>query len=252
LPVNGGANNARNRGALDAATEWVAFLDDDDEWLPEKIERQLAVANGYDIVSCRFFARSSKGTAIWPRRLPKPGERFGDYLFSRRSLFNGEASVITSTLMVRRALLERVPFSTALRRHQEADWVIRCTARGATITYAPETLLVFYDDSGRVRISTTYNWRQSVDWIRSVRMHLGSQAYAGFLLAGLGAAASSQRDWNAFLFLLKEAFAGGRPTLLHLVLYCGMWTFPHGLRRRLQALLLPSRNSRISPSAGNL
>jgi len=244
LPVNGGANNARNQGAVQATTAWVAFLDDDDEWLPEKIERQLAAASDFDIVSCRFIVRNAKGTSTWPKRLPAAGEKFGDYLFSRRSLFNGEAGVITSTLMVRRELIVRIPLSTTLRRHQEADWVIRTTELGARIVYAPEALLYFNDDSGRVRISTTYNWRQSLEWIRSMRPRLGRRAYAGFVLASLGAAASGQGDWSAFTFLLKEAYEKGRPTLLHLILYCGMWMFPQGLRQRLRFFLSPAQQAR--------
>ncbi|HLJ22576.1 MAG TPA: glycosyltransferase family A protein [Candidatus Acidoferrales bacterium] len=38
---NRGAAAARNFGAQQAATEWIAFLDHDDEWLPEKLECQL-------------------------------------------------------------------------------------------------------------------------------------------------------------------------------------------------------------------
>ena len=40
------AGGARNIGADQAAGEWIAFLDDDDEWLPNKLEQQLVFAAG--------------------------------------------------------------------------------------------------------------------------------------------------------------------------------------------------------------
>lgn len=237
LPESGGANHARNVGAAASTTEWIAFLDDDDEWFPHKSEAQLALADEADIVSCRFLAQSSSGTMIWPRGLPKEGQRFGDYLFARHSVFNGEAAVLTSTLMIRKTLFDQMPFSTELRRHQDADWVIRATSSGARIVYAPEVLVRFNDDIGRVRISTSYNWRQSLDWIRSIRPLLSRRAYAGFVLTSVGPAASDRRERCAFAMLLREAFEKGRPTLLHLALYFGMWIIPQNLRQKCRASL---------------
>src|SRR5438270_13867984 len=37
-----GGSGARNIGVQAARGEWIAFLDDDDEWLPTKIEKQVA------------------------------------------------------------------------------------------------------------------------------------------------------------------------------------------------------------------
>jgi len=247
LPESRGSNNARNQGAAQASSEWIAFLDDDDEWLPQKTETQLALAHSADILCCRFFSKSSHGTMIWPKRLPEAQEKIGDYLFSRRSIFNGEAAIITSTLVVRKTIFDQMPFSTALRRHQDSDWVIRATEHGARFVYSPEPLAQFNDDTGRTRISTSYDWRQSLHWIRSVRGYLGPHAFAGFVLTSVGSAAADKREWCAFPLLLRAAIAEGRPTMLHLVLYIGMWLFPQRLRQRVRSLITrqTQRNSML-------
>src|SRR6478735_3814841 len=46
-PVNGGIAVARNRGAREATTEWLAFLDADDWWQPPFLERTLAAIDRF-------------------------------------------------------------------------------------------------------------------------------------------------------------------------------------------------------------
>lgn len=60
---NLGAGAARNTGLAAAKGKYIAFLDDDDEWLPEKTEKQLALMEeGIGLVSCDAFHISPERT----------------------------------------------------------------------------------------------------------------------------------------------------------------------------------------------
>ncbi|MDO9214678.1 MAG: glycosyltransferase family 2 protein [Methylococcales bacterium] len=63
LPVNQGAANARNAGWAEATQPYIAFLDADDAWHPQKIEIQTAYMNAHpEVILCghqhRFITRS--------------------------------------------------------------------------------------------------------------------------------------------------------------------------------------------------
>ena len=123
LHENVGSADARNIGVQHAKGKWVAFLDDDDEWMPEKIERQLDCARhskfNHPVVACRVIGRTPHGDFIWPRRFPKDKEPLCEYLFARNSWFRGEGQIQTSMIFAQRQLMLTVPFTSGMRRKEE-------------------------------------------------------------------------------------------------------------------------------------
>jgi glycosyltransferase involved in cell wall biosynthesis len=238
-----GNAEARNAGVREARAEWVAFLDDDDEWLPRKLERQWATASrsriASPIVSCRLIARSDRGDLIWPRRYPGPGEPLSEYFFCRGSPFTGEGMVINSGIFARRDLLTRVPFTSGLTRHVDPDWLLRAALTpGAALEFVPEPepLLIWHVERDRARITTARDWQESLAWCRERRELFTPAAYAAFVLHVVGSNAAAQGARGTFLTLLREAFGRGRPAMVDLVSHFGNYLLPHGVQRRLAAL----------------
>lgn len=232
-----GGGQARNLGVRAARAPWVAFLDDDDEWLPRKLERQLALAQRHPeaIVSCRLIARSPLGDSVWPRRLPRPGQPIGDYLFVRSGAFQGEALVQTSTLLAPAALLARVPFDPSIKRHQDWDWLLRATEAGGVQVLMDEApLAVWHIEDDRDSVSRRDDWRFSLEWIGRHRGRISRAAYASFIATQVGPQAACDRSPGALRELLGEMLRNGRPRLRDVTLLLGMWLVPRDLRRRLR------------------
>jgi glycosyltransferase involved in cell wall biosynthesis len=117
--ANGGPGVARQRGLDAAAGEFVAFLDSDDEWLPEKIARQIE--SNAPVVSCGYLVR--QGHEEWPFIHP-PVDDWVEHLHFRCMLRAG------STLLTRReSALAIGGFDSALRYYEDWDLALRLAGR---------------------------------------------------------------------------------------------------------------------------
>ena len=239
LPNQLGGSRARNEGVHAALGYWVAFLDDDDEWLPEKLEKQLAAARSSQssdpIVGSKVMARTSAGEFVWPRKLPT--EPLSEYLLARNSWSQGEGLLQTSTLITTRRLLLQIGFLEGLKKHQDWDWLLRAIRMpGAKIEFVPEPLAVWHLEQSHDSVSRKQDWRGSLNWIRERRSLVTRRAYAGFIATQIASQASRQGHWRAFVPLLAEMFQKGSPKPIDLCLLLGMWLVPIPLRERLRSL----------------
>lgn len=135
-----GANNARNRGINSATSEWIAFLDDDDEFLPNKIEvvSKAIEDNPY----CDFFYHpaivnmvNEKITYNTNPREYKPS----DDIF-RLLLVKNEIGGTPTVIIKRSKLLEVGGFDKEMPALEDYELWLRLTKKGAKLKKINQSL----------------------------------------------------------------------------------------------------------------
>ena len=142
LGFNQGAAAARNSALKLAQGDLIAFLDSDDEWLPGKLEKQIAflcehpevgLCGSGHILACKDGSR-----------VEFPGKNPLDW---RRSLHGAQSFHGASTPLMRREVLEKVGFlDEKLRVLEDWDWMLRIS-REFRIHVLPEMLTIIHENN---------------------------------------------------------------------------------------------------------
>ena len=237
LPVSTGGGAARNSGVRLASGEWIAFLDDDDLWLPDKLWRQMAAARDtaylIPILGCRLLARSPQRDQVWPLQVYDGSRSMAQYLFCR-PLGQVSGLVQTSSLIVKRSLLLELPFPE-IKRHQDVDWIIEAVdARKVPFMMLRDVLMVWNIDQPWASISKTSAPQHSLDWVARKHSLIGDKATFCFVNTHVVPQYRLRTPWDFFhllRFLLRYS-SGAKYWLEFFIL----WFVSPTIRRRFQRI----------------
>lgn len=195
-PARGG-NIARNTGIEAAKGEYVAFLDDDDEWMPAKLEKQINVMESnldiglvYTGVNIIYVNEGLRYSFI--------GESKGD--LSKEILLDNHIGT-TSTVMVRKMILEKTgAFDEKLKALQDFELWIRVCQK-CLIGLVPEELINYYNYTGTNQVSSsTQKYIDAFSYINTKHK---------FLLNELTTNQMSIKKMNECMLLANKAMRNG-------------------------------------------
>lgn len=127
-----GVAAAKNTGIAAARGEFIAFLDHDDTWPPNKLSVQMGYLLQHPEVSCVF----SRHHIFLEPGTPRPSWLKPEFLE------NDQVGAFACTMVVRRAVFDQIGlFNLDYQVGEDTDWIVRAKDAGVAMTILPDVLL---------------------------------------------------------------------------------------------------------------
>ncbi len=178
--INKGGASARNTGIRMAKGEFIAFLDSDDEWVKDKVEKQLKHFEKVGDDNTILFAQIAIDKIEGAKLLPKNNnfnkqEHISEYLFLKNGLIS------TDLLFMKTKLAKEIMFTEKLMRHQDYDFVLHAFSKEKKFEYLHEALAVWHT-LGDDRMGKRIDYEYSYAWAYKNKELFTKDALIGFIL----------------------------------------------------------------------
>lgn len=167
---SGGPANSVNSGLKIARGEYVALLENDDEWLPEKLEKQLEVfqcskKKNLGFVGCNVLIINERAKTVEKEDLPS----YDNNVFLKK-LLAGKFFFNLSMLIFKRENLNKIGFfDKDLKLAADQDICLRMAKR-YNFDFVPIPLVKVYIHGENVSRTSSYH-HQLIEWLHMTEKH---------------------------------------------------------------------------------
>ena len=204
--ANRGAAYSRNRGANLTKSHYIAFLDSDDTWEEDKLEKQLklAASGDFDLVYCDCWMMT-RGVKLPSNKL-LVDDRIDEHLT------NGWTPPNTSTLLVKKdSFMKLGGFDESLKSCQDHDFWMRAVSAGWKIGVVKEPLSNFrLDENDRISFNHINRMHGVREFLRKWKPLISERkGYLGFTMFKLNYYCKASMP----IFLRYVKFCKSRPAM---------------------------------------
>ena len=201
-----GVAAARNAGIAKAAGTWIAFLDDDDVWAPDKLDAQLGAAEAADAAFAYtgvLLVRDDNGAVALAE--PPPPDELAELLQSYDAIPAGASNVLVRTELIRSV----GGFDLDFRHLADWDLWIRLAAAGAGAA-CPRPLVGYRLHARSMRSTAGESSASCRPWMPSIAATSRCLTGGSGSIDGLPRASSwPAGDWKPQRPTLAERLAAG-------------------------------------------